>query len=409
MEKGLSVLWWNHTVVTSDGQATTLPADGDPVLHFCAFAANLNVPALRVFYASENLEHFPTPCPKGTRSTLQRALSPRYPALENPLMAWAAHAVRVHPSGASTLLYIEQQPRLLRLRVALAERGIVLEAVFPLLVLVEAAPPMNESEKPTLAVLHTDEAAAVYWITPAGDRHAAFFDGPTARERMLEELVTGISAFEGKTAPVFTVVNVGTAVVDLTGIAQPPAKILSAVEFLAHADRVPARDVHNLLPPQPRWSLDLLCHAAALLFFLGTLALVGNYLIALRSAQADLALQHSQEHALAEQNARFRANQGRIAQSAALIDEVAIARPLKRQFLEALNRARPPQISIRSVSLNEATWTVAGYAHEGVNAEKGPYQSFLAAFEKSGGWTIGPDSRKAVISQPEFMWSGTIP
>ena len=409
MEKCLSVLWWHHTVVTSAGHASMLPADGDPALSFCAFAANLNTPALRVFYASENLEHFSTPCPKGTRSTLQRALSPRYPALENPSIAWAAHSVRVHPSGASTLLYIEQQPRLLRLRAALAERGVTLEAVFPILVLAEAAPPMNESEKPTLAVLHTDEAAAVYWITPGGDRHAAFFDGPTARERMLEEVVTGVSAFEGKTTPVFTVVNAGTTAVDLTGVATPPAKILSAAEFLAHANRVAAREVHNLLPLQPRWSFDLLCHAAALLFFIGTLAFVGHYLIALRSAQADVALQHSQEHALADQNARFRANQVRIAQSAALMDEVTIARPLKRQFLEALNRARPPQISIRSVSLNEATWTIAGYAHEGVNAEKGPYQSFLAAFEKSGSWTIGAESRKPVINQPEFTWSGTIP
>lgn len=409
MEKSIPVLWWNRTVVTADGRAHTLPADGDSVLNFCAFATTLNAPALRIFYASATLEHFSTPCPKGTRATLQRALSPRYPALDNPLIAWAAHTVRVHASGASTLLYIEQQPQLARLRAALEERGIALEAVFPLLVLVEAAPPMNERDKPTLAVLHTDEAAAVYWTTPGADRHAAFFDGPTARERMLEELVTGFSAFEGKTTPVFTVVNLGTAPVDLTGVAQPPAKLLSAAEFLAHADRVSARDVHNLLPLQPRWSLDHLCHAAALGFFLGTLALAGNYLVTLRAAQADVALQHSQEHALAEENARLRANQIRIAQSAASLAEVAIARPVKRQFLEALNRARPPQISIRSVSLNETTWTITAYAHEGVNAEKGPYQSFLAAFEKSGGWTIARESRKPAINQPEFSLSGTIP
>lgn len=409
MERSTPVLWWNNTVVTAGGLVSTLATDGDPVPHFCAFAENLKAPVLRIFYASPKLEHFSTACPKGTRSTLQRALSPRYPALENPRIAWAAHTVRVHASGASTLLYLEQQPLLSQLRGALEERGVRLEAVFPLLVLVEAAPPMNERDKPTLAVLHTDEAAAVYWTTPGGDRHAAFFDGPTARERMLEELVTGFSAFEGKTRPVFSVVNLGTAPVDLTGVTQSPGRILSAADFLAHADHVAARDMHNLLPALPRWSIDPICRAAALGFFLGTLALAGSHLLALRSAQSELALQQSEERAVARENARLRTNQMRITLTAALLNEVTVAHPVKREFLEALHRARPPQISIRSVSLHESTWTITGYAHEGVNVEKGPYQSFLAALEKSGSWTIGPASRKPIIGQPEFTLSGTLP
>ena len=95
------------------------------------------------------------------------------------------------------------------LRAALDERGITLEAVFPLLVLAEANPPLNQQSEPALALLHTDEAAAVYWISPEGDRHASFFDGPTARERVLQELITGFAAFAGQSPPVFAVVNAG--------------------------------------------------------------------------------------------------------------------------------------------------------------------------------------------------------
>lgn len=412
MRAPVPVLWWNRTVVAAAGPvpaSTLLPAEGDGVMAFCAFIAMQKVTSIRLIYGSPTLEHSSTTCPKGNRATIQKALSGRYPALANPLTAWAAHEVRPNATATTTLLYIEQEPRLGRVRAALHDLGITLEAVFPLLVLAEATPPLNRPGQSALAVLHTDEAAAVYWISPDGDRHASFYDGPTARERMMQELNTGFAAFAGKSAPVFAVVNAGSAPLDLSSLPQPPAPAISVADFLAHAGALSTREVCNFIPPESRLTLDRLCHVAAFAGFFSALVLTGSYVAAVRDAQANLALQHTQEEMLAQQNARLRANRAHLEQVNAILNEVAIARPVKLRFLEALNRARPASISIRSVALNEATWSVAGYAHEGVNVEKGPYQAFLAGFEKNDGWNLAPDSRAPVLRQPDFTLTGTIP
>ena len=412
MRAPVPVLWWNRTVVVANGPepaTTILPPTGDDVLGFCTFLAAQKPGAIRLIYGSSTLEHSSTTCPKGNRATIQKALSARYPSLANPLTAWAAHKVRTNAAATTTLLYVEQDARLARLRAALDERGITLEAVFPLLVLAEATPPLNQQGEPALALLHTDEAAAVYWISPEGDRHASFFDGPTARERVLQELITGFAAFAGQSPPVFAVIDAGVMPLDLSGLPQPPARTIPVAEFLSHAGALSPREVYNFIPPERRFTLDRLCHLVAFVCFLTALVLTGRYVAEVRAAQANLALQHAQEDMLAQQNARLRANQTHLEQVNAVLNEVAIARPVKLRFLETLNRARPAQISIRSVALNEATWSVTGYAHEGVNVEKGPYQAFLASFEKSEGWTVGPDSRAPVLRQPDFTLNGTIP
>jgi hypothetical protein len=412
MAAAIPILWWNNTVIAGTGPdpvRTLLSSDGDSVLGFCAFVEALNpVPkAIRMFYHSPNLEHLPTTCPKGTRQTIQKALSPRFSALADPTAAWAAHRIRTNSAGTTTLLYIEEEPRLARVRAALDDRGILLEAVFPLLVLLEATPPGNRLDKPVIALLHTDEAAAVYWRTAEGDRHAAFFDGPTTRERAGREMVTGFSVF--KMPPAFVLVNAGTAPMDLTSTPAKPGKTYTAAEFLSHARQLGPREVCNFLPPHSLFTSDHLCYAVALILFFAAATAAGTYLAAVRAAQANLALQRAEEKQLAEENGRLRENKTHIEAVNAVINEVVIARPVKRTFLEALNRARPMQISIRAVTLNESTWSVTGFAHEGLGAEKGPYQAFLSNFSKSDAWSIGPDSKAALLKQPDFTLNGTIP
>jgi len=412
MTPPLPILWWNNTVVAGtapDPARTLLPPDGDSVLAFCAFIEALKPTpkVIRIFYHAANLEYLPTTCPKGTRQTIQKALSPRFSALADPTTAWAAHRIRTNSAGTTTLLYIEEEPRLARVRAALDDRGIVLEGAFPLLVLLEATAPAGRLDKPILALLHTDEAAAVYWRTAEGDRHAAFFDGPTTRERAIREMVTGFSVF--KTPPAFLVVNAGSAPIDLAAIPHKPTKTYSAVEFLAHARELGVREVCNFLPPHSLFTTDHLCYAVALVLFFIAATAAGTYVAAVRAAQANLALQHAEERQLGEENRQLRDNKAHIEAVSAVLGEVVIAHPVKRRFLEALNRARPTQISIRAVSLNESTWTVTGFAHEGLGVEKGPYQAFLANFEKNDGWSVGPDSRGTVVKEPEFTLNGTIP
>src|SRR4051812_35728546 len=109
MTPPLSVLCWNNTVVAGTAPETAralLPPDGDSVLAFCAFIEGLKPPpkVIRIFYHAANLEHLPTTCPKGTRQTIQKALSPRFSALADPTTAWAAHRVRTNSAGTTTLL-----------------------------------------------------------------------------------------------------------------------------------------------------------------------------------------------------------------------------------------------------------------------------------------------------------------
>jgi hypothetical protein len=410
MPSPLPILWWNNTVIAAgspEPARTTLAQDGDSVLAFCAFVEGLGSKAIRIFYYSPDLEHLTTTCPKGSRQTIRKALSPRFSALADPTTAWAAHKIRTNGAGTTTLLYIEPEGRLARVCAALDDRGILLEAVFPLLALLEEAPPANQLDKPVIAFLQADEAAAVYWRTPEGDRHALFFDGPTARERGIRELVTAFSIF--RAAPIFAVVNAGSAAIDLETIPQKPAKVFSAGEFLGHAGALQAGEVSNFLPPERLFTADRICHLAALVLLIAGAAMIGAYLTAVRTAQANLALQRTEAAALESQNARLQANKARLDATQAVLSEAVVASPIKLRFLETLNRARPAPISIRSVVLNDSTWTVAGTAHEGVGLEKGPYQSFLANFAKGNGWTISPDSRTAALKDPDFTLNGTIP
>jgi hypothetical protein len=386
-----------------------LPAEGDVVLSFCGFVEGLSpVPkAIRLFYHSPALEHVATTCPKGSRQTVQKALSPRFAALADPATVWAAHRVRTNTAGTTTLLYIEEEPRLARLKAILGERGIELEAAFPLLALLEAVPSARQLDQPMIALLHTDEAAAVYWRTAEGDRHAAFFDGTTTRERAGRELVNGFSVF--KVQPDFTVVALGSAAVDLWPGAPKPVKVLSAEEFLAHAPDLGVREISNFLPPQTLFTGDHACHAAALVLLCIAATAAGTYFLSIRDAQNNRVLQQAEEQELKAENSHFRDNKAHIEAVNAVLKEVLVAKPVKRRFLEALNKARPPQISIRAVTLNETTWTVTGYAHEAVGLDKGPYQAFLAALKKNEGWTVNAEGSPAVIKEPEFTLGGTIP
>ena len=419
MRDTVTVLWWNTTVVAlvgGESHTTSIPAGGDLLLAFCGFVEGLapTPKSIRLIYHAPDLEHFSTPCPKGSRAVIRKALSPRYAALANPTTTWGAHKIRTNDGGSSTLLYIEEQPRLAKLRAALDDRGIALEAVFPVLALVEANPPTDQLDKPkaAIALLHTDDAAAVFWTTPNGDRHAAFFHGDSARDRVINELFTGLSAFDAKVPPAFSVIQLGTKPLSLADHVLPfkPTVTVTVEDFLSNADKLKRSDLANLLPPPSAFSTDTLAYAAALLFFCSALGIGGKYLADIRAIRADLELQRSQEQQLLSSVQHLTENRDRITTIQKVLDEAAPAKPVKARFLDTLGRTRPVPITVRSVSLAENYWTVTAVAHEGVGLEKGPYQSFVDAFAKSsGGWTINPESRSPVIRQTEFTLTGTIP
>lgn len=412
MRAAVPILYWNQTVIAGVGDAPAralLPHEGDSVAAFCDFVAGLepSVKAVRLLYHASGLEPVPAPCPRGSRKMIQKVLSSRFTAIADPLTAWAAHRVRSNAAGTTTLLYIEEEPRLSRLRSGLDERGITLEAAFPLLTVFEAGPLISPLHKPVIGLLHTDEAAAVFWRTSEGDRHAAFFDGQTTRDRAIRELVTGFSIF--KTPPLFVVVNAGSAPIDLASLSQRPGLTLTVAEFLKQASSLSPEEPCNFLPPPRLFSVDRICRAAALVLFAAGFAVAATYALGVREVRANLALQQSKVRQLETSNARLRDNRQRIEAADAVLGEIAIARPVKRRFLETLGHARPISINVRAVTLNKATWSVTGIAHNAVGADKGSYQAFVENFGHNAGWSLGSGNKGAAPLGTEFVLNGTFP
>ena len=415
MRAACPILWWNSTVAARIGgqTVTAVLSDGNDPEAFCAFVSKFDpVPkAIRLFYHSAAMEHFATQCPNGSRRTVQRALCHRTPVLNDPAAIWAAHRVGDRANG-TTLLYVEPDGRLLRVRAALAEMNVQIEAAMPMLVLVEEAAQAEDRGKPRIVLLTANEAAAVYWMTPAGDRHAAFFDGNSARERIGRELIEGFSIF--KSAPVFTVVDAGSNAPDLSrwvegSLPQKPAKILPVEELLSASETLGHHEVCNFLPPISRFTFDHLCQITALVIFFAAVLMGATYLSEIRSARENLTAQRAEEQKLETDIGRLRGNQATMQAAQAILDEAVVASPIKLRFLEALNRARPVQISIQSATLNESSWSVIGRVHEGAGLDKGPFQSFLAALQKDGGWAIASENRAPTAQEPEFTLSGTFP
>lgn len=414
MRTAVPIIWWNHTViVTVEGRALArqLPEGSDSAETFTDFVRALE-PAprsIRIFYHSPALEHFSSPCPNGSRRTIQRALSHRTPILDDPDTVWAAHAVGTVPGG-NTLLYVEPDRRLPKIRAVLEKEGIRVEAALPLLVLIEEASGKKESGKARVVLATSDSAAAVFWVTAAGDRHAAFFDGPTARERISRELVEGFSIF--KTHPSFLGIHCGSKPFDLNrwvegGTPQKPSEIVTVDELLVEASAIGRHEVCNFLPTANRLTGDHLCHAAALALLFAATVSGATYLSGVRAARANVAAQLAEEQRLGREIEHLRMNQEAMTSDQAVIAEAGSAPALKLRFLEALNRARPIQISIESAVLNESSWTVVGRVHEGAGLDKGPFQSFLAALQKDSRWAIASDLHAPSAQDPEFMLSGT--
>jgi hypothetical protein len=399
------VLWWDNTIVAAASithpMSTVLPSDGDSIYAFCGFLEGLSPTpkAIRLIYTASTLETVTTPCPKtGDRNLMQKVLGPKFEAIKNPGTAWAAHKPRTTGSGAATVLYIEQQPRLQRLRSVLQDRGIELEAAFPLTSLIDLAPEAVVA-KPLIALLHSDEGAAVAWTTPEGDRHTAFFRGENAGERTMQELATGFAAFAGKAEPVFIAVNASSQPMDEAVLPRKPNKYYNVAEFIALNGRLTPRDLLNLLPPPPSLTIDTAIFAVVLVVAGIALFQGFGYLSALHTARTSRRAQESQEAQLAKDNERFGANKAQFDRQQAVLDECQIAPQVKTKFIEAVGRARPQQITIRSMTLNEQSWSIAGTLHQGAAAKPSPLDAFISQLGQNASWTINAGDKPAVPKQ----------
>ena len=413
MTAPLPVLLWDNLMVAPSGQGPPrlgLLEACDSVSACCAFLEALTPTprAIRLFYQGPSLESVPTPCPRhASRRILRQVLGSKFPALAVPTTPWAAHPPLPAGAGAVTLLYVAQTAFLVQLQAALAGRQIRLEGVYPVFALVETEAVFQPPGTPAMAVLLAAPGAGLFWLTPGGDRHVAFFTGPTAGERLAQAIATGLSIFEGRSRPPLLVLNALPAPPDPALLPPPPLQQRSLGDFLAASSTRPLPALANLLPAPSRLFPTVLAHAAAGLLFLATLWLGQHYLAARQQARLNLAEQQRQLTTLAAEVAHLEANQAKIEQGEAFLAELSGGPRQKGKFLSALGRLRPHQLTLSALTLNETTWSLRGVLHEGVNEEHGSYAAFHQAFFKDAEWTPGPDSRSPRPGAAEFTLSGS--
>ncbi len=416
MSTACPILLWDHLAVAAPGQgppviATLEACDSIPA--FCTFLDGLTPGprSIRLFYQGPSLEAMPTSCPRNSsRRLLRQVLGAKFPALAVPHTPWAVHPPRpAGTAGATTLLYVAQNAFLVQLQAALAGRQIRLESVHPVFTLVETEPAFASPGAAALAVLHASHGTGVFWLAPSGDRHAAFFTGPTAGERLQQAVDTGLALFEGRPRPPLLVLNASLQPPDPALLPPGPVVPLSVGAFLAASSARPLPAVTNLLPAPAPWWPAALAHSAAALVLLTTLLLGQHYLAARQQARVNLAYQQAQLRTLTAEVAHLEANRARIERAELFLAEISGGACHKGRFLAALGRLRPPQLTLEAVTLNESSWNIRGVLHEGAGDEHGPYATFHQAFFKDAPWLPGPDSRSLRPAAPEFSLNGSFP
>lgn len=415
MTSVLPVLLWDRLAIAPTDRGTpamtTLEA-GDSVPAFCAFLEGL-VPTprrIRLFYQSPALESVSTGCPhKADRRLMRLALGTKFPALGVPTTVWGFHPPRPHGSGASTLLYLAQNGFLPQLRAALSSRQINLEAAYPLPVLLETDAVFHPPGTPAMAVIQAEHGTGVFWLTPSGDRHVSFFTGPTAGERLQQEVDTGLSIFEEQHRPPLLVINATARMPESSLLQLAPTQKRSIGELLAAAALKKLPATANLVPIPSRWFPTGAAHAAAVIVFLCTFFLGQRYLEARHQARVNLSSRQILTQTLSSEVSRLESTQASLERAESFVAEVSGGPRHYSRFLAALGRQRPPQITITSVSLNESSWNIRGVIHEGLNDEHGPFPAFIRAFCGNPGWSAGTDSRNPRPTASEFTLSGTFP
>jgi hypothetical protein len=412
MPAPLPVLLWDQLAAApaADGSVITarLPAE-DGGLSLCGFLEGLSPTprSIVLLYQSPSLESVTAACPRNVRRrALQQVLTARFPVLASPSTAWAVHPPST--AGAGTLLYIAQSPFLAQLQAALAGRRIRLEGAYPVFAAVEAGPPFGPGGTPALAVLNADHGAGVFWVSPGGDRQVAFYSGPSARDRMLQALATGMSIFGDQPRPSLLLIDAATTPLAPGTLPMPSAQTVSLGDFLRAVAGRRLPELSNLQPPPPRAVLEPVLHLVTALSLAAALFSGYQYLAARQQARLNQAIQQAQARALAEEVTRLEAKQRETERIELFLAELAGGPRVKGRFLLALGKARTPLLTLQSVILNESTWSLTGTQHEGHGGERTPFDEFSQGlFTPSAAWLPGADARSTKGKTAGFTLNGT--
>lgn len=178
-----------------------------------------------------------------------------------------------------------------------------------------------------------------------------------------------------------------------------PAKYYNVAEFITLGLRLTPRDLLNLLPPPPSLTINTAIFAVGLVVAGVALFQGFGYLSALHTARTSRRVQEAQEAQLAKDNERYSANKAQFDRQQAFLDDCTIASQVKTKFIEAVGRARPQQITIRSMTLNEQSWSIAGTLHQGAAVKPSPLDAFISQLGQNASWTINAGDKPAAPKQ----------
>jgi hypothetical protein len=404
-------LWDNHVAVP--GAAFTPLAvseeGGDWLTAFrdCIEQMEPKPSAIRILYGSPTLNQKVTACTKGSREDVRQGLVENFAALSRPETAWAAHKVHLRSGGtdATTILYTEESDSLAILRSMLEEIGVRLEGVFPILTALEALPAIGNRAVPVVALLRSKFSAMVFWATASGHRSVRVFHSEASDAELNEELADSFATIEDKDRLTFLVMDVTGDPLTLESHGVTP-KDLGVEDLLQAVKALDAKGLSNLLPPSRKLRMDAILYGLSVLLVIGGFFGWGSYEMQVRKNDSDLAAQKAEGARIRTENDRLLANERRIERAQAVLDEASIAPTVKLKFLHALNAARPVAISIRSVTMTDRKWVVAGFIHEGLQQENGPFQTFLKNLAESKDWELSQETKATLQKTQDFTITG---
>jgi hypothetical protein len=332
-------------------------------------------------------------------------LAAKSAAINNPRIAWAVQPFFATTGLTNTILYHETTPRLFSFRQALKDRGIACDLITPLPCLARGLTGFDPNN-PAICVFHTLERTLILHGNKSGVLELTSVPSDLAR---VEEAIAGITAlYDPATPPFFSSCAIDQSLFTNRNSRFAHTPISLSDLFQAFTNHK-SDDRQNFVAPPRGLHLDLPCYAVAACFSLVFLCSAGFYLASYISLSRSNEFARASEDRLTKDIATSRANKKRYEDATAILDELKHPAPTRAKFLDALGTCRQTYarpVTVRSINIQDATWTISGVLHEGVGSEKSSLHSLMQHFLENNPWSCDANQLPATFPSQDFTISG---
>lgn len=419
MDKEFVILWFDGHLLVDTGagddglRGCPLPDREDPVKIIVDFVSTLDEKpsSVRLLYQPVDIEALEIKTSNVPRGKLRETLGGKYPDVLSETVPWCVSRMQKSEATYATLLWIDKQQRLPRLRKAFAEINIRLVGAWPLVSALEEVEPTNTPGKSAVAVVLTDAAAFVYNVTAAGNRWAKFSIGHNFRGALKNLIDAAVAKRAGEQRPPVLIVDAGELQWDFeeTTLRGTVPSRLALTQLTAVALKLKTTSLSNYLPKERVIRVDRAIWAAAALFALIFLISGGRYYAEYRNLSVAGKKQTDESVRLNRENEHFAANKKIIDVATEWETETRVAEQGRLEILKAVMNERPPELTIHSLVINDKEFTITGTEHEQLGEKEAPYNKFLKALSDAGDkdkvWSI--TTKDSVLAVENFTITGT--